>query len=49
MQLLPILENLDSDMLLNLVIKAPEHDPKSTSSQLFLHLIPIEQLILCLI
>ena len=49
MQFLPVLENLDGDMFLGLVIKAPKHDTEGTPSQLFLNFIPKENLVLGLI
>jgi hypothetical protein len=41
MQLLPVFEDLYSDMLLDLMIKAPQDDTKGTSTKLLLHLIPV--------
>lgn len=49
MQFLPIFKDLDGDVLLGLVIKASEHHTECTSSEFFLDLIPIENLIFSLI
>ena len=45
-EFLPVLEDLDRNMLFGLVVKAPEDHTKGTSSQFLLYLIPIENLIL---
>lgn len=49
MQLLPILENLDSYSLFILVIKAFQNHTKCSSTQFLLYFIPILNLILCLV
>ena len=45
-EFLPVLEDLDRNMLFGLVVKAPEDHTKGTSSQFLLYLIPVENLIL---